>query len=441
MRNHGDPMMWFCVLIAFSAVAAAPSRHRHLPIQLDATNKTLLMQMNSSAAIMLSGFKNLVGAALREKFDPFDNAARFTQDYHDGGDRSHGSLEDPRFFYFDHPPKYADQYNNNHFFHAASFRQWIVLICVCIFLIFVDLFVLRKIPSTSSGHLLVILVWIIFALLYDMWILGSLGRNKCFEFAYGYILEWLLSMDNLFIFHLIFSSYKTPAAQFQKALYVGIAGAVVMRLAFFLIVATLTHAFGWFRWPLGALLVINGIQTVFSSDDDDSSVQDTILFKFLKRIFRDRLMDEYAPTPCLFHYNEKGQLQVTILFIVILLLEGSDLVFALDSVSAKVAQLPDQYIAFSSSVLAMYGLRAMFFVIEDLVETFELLKYGLALILIYIGVELMCSKIFDLSKAWTCIGIVFVFIICISASVVKQKMWLSSVKNKEADNLTIEKGP
>merc|ERR1719161_123760 len=111
---------------------------------------------------------------------------------------------------------------------------------------------------------------------------------------------------------------------------------------------------------------------------------------------------------------------MTLLVMVIACLEFTDTVFALDSVSAKVAQIPDQYLAFSSSVLAMFGLRAMFFIIKDLVEMFDLLKYGLCLILIFIGCELMFARWIKLSSATVCIMIVGVFVVCIIASRARQ---------------------
>merc|ERR1712039_1118908 len=118
------------------------------------------------------------------------------------------------------------------------------------------------------------------------------------------------------------------------------------------------------------------------------------------------------------------------LFIVVSIIELSDVIFALDSVSAKTAQIPDQYIAFSSSILAMYGLRAMFFIIQDLVEMFDFLSYGLAVILIYIGVELMFANFFNLSKGLTCICILGVFVVCILSSILKKRLgWTADCKN------------
>jgi len=108
---------------------------------------------------------------------------------------------------------------------------------------------------------------------------------------------------------------------------------------------------------------------------------------------------------------------VTLLFLVITSLECTDVLFALDSVSAKVAQIPNQYLAFSSSVLAMYGLRAMFFIVKDLVDMFELLQYGLCLILVFIGIELMLSDYINMSSTTVCVLIASVFAVCVCASV------------------------
>merc|ERR1719471_316333 len=118
-----------------------------------------------------------------------------------------------------------------------------------------------------------------------------------------------------------------------------------------------------------------------------------------------------------FMYGADGKLQVTLLFLVIVSLECTDVLFALDSVSAKVAQIPNQYLAFSSSVLAMYGLRAMFFIVRDLVAMFELLQYGICLILVFIGVQLMMADYINLGAATSCMLILSVFVVCVSGSV------------------------
>mmetsp|Transcript_57191 Transcript_57191/g.133338 ORF Transcript_57191/g.133338 Transcript_57191/m.133338 type:complete len:520 (+) Transcript_57191:89-1648(+) len=321
------------------------------------------------------------------------------------------------------------------FFHSAPPGQWIALGSACVVLCILDGMVLKRAPDTFRWHLAIIFIWMVLAFFYLVGVWLHLGHARGVEWVSGYVLEWMLSLDNLFIFHLVFKTYQTPKDQIPKAVFIGIIGAVVMRLVFFLIVSTLLQTFGWFRWPFGLLLVWSGIEAV-KGEDDEGDVKETRLVQLLRFCFGSRVLDGYDPQgPSIFVFDPKtGKLQLSLLFIVIILVEFSDIIFALDSVSAKVAQIPNQYIAFSSSVLAMYGLRAMFFIIEDLVDKFDLLKYGLGFILVFIGVELMVGHWFHVPSGAECLIIVAVFVVCIVASSVRNCLW----PDKEAKNPALE---
>lgn len=248
------------------------------------------------------------------------------------------------------------------------------------------------------------------------------GPDAALTWVVGYILEWMLSLDNLFVFHLVFKTYATPKDQVHKAVFAGIIGAVVMRMIFFMVVSTLLSCFGWIRWPLGALLVWSGIEAARGdASDDDRDVKDTRLMKFLTWCLGSRVVDWYDKDGALFVKDASGRLQVTCLFVVVICLEVTDLIFAIDSVTAKIAQIPEHFTAFSSSVLAMYALRTMFFIIEDMVEMFELLSYGLCLILVFIGVELMFAHYLTLPNSSVLIIILSVFLVCVAGSKVKAK--------------------
>jgi len=248
-----------------------------------------------------------------------------------------------------------------------------------------------------------------------------MGERKALEWCAGYVLEWMLSMDNLFVFHLIFQTYQTPSHQVHKAVFVGVIGAIVMRMLFFMVVSTLLHVFHWIRIPFGFLLIWSGIEAAKGADDD-VDVKDTALVRGLKWCLGSYLSEGYDESGCRLFVWDSGQCQVTLLFIVVACLEFTDIVFALDSVSAKVAQIPDQYIAFSSSVIAMFGLRAMFFVMQDLVEMFDLLQYGLCIILVFIGAELLLSQYVHLAASVVCILILSVFVCCIAGSLAKKHL-------------------
>jgi len=307
------------------------------------------------------------------------------------------------------------------FFKACPVQDWIILGIACLVLCFIDVVILQRFPDSFKFHMACIVFWIVVALFYDIIVWQRMGKQKAVEWISGYVLEWMLSMDNLFVFHLIFKTYKTPANQIHKAVFVGVIGAVVMRLIFFMVVSTLLRLSRWIRFPFGILLIYSGIQAA-RGDDGDEDVQDTMMIRGLKWCLGKRFTGKYDEGHAMLVWDKDGGLQVTLLLMVIFCLEATDILFAVDSVSAKVAQIPDQYVAFSSSVIAMYGLRAMFFLVEDLVETFDLLQYGLCLILVFIGIELMFARYLHLASSTVCIMIISVFIICIFGSHVKKKM-------------------
>jgi len=253
-----------------------------------------------------------------------------------------------------------------------------------------------------------------------------MGGALAVQWLSGYVLEWMLSLDNLFVFRLVLKAYKTPPALVRKAVFIGVIGALLLRIVFFMTVSTLLHCFAWVRWPFGLLLVWSGCNAAAGDDDDEGeeAYKDTMLVSRLRRCLGSRIFEGFDEKgQGLFIVGSDGRLQVTMLFFVVVVLELSDVLFALDSVSAKTAQIPNQYIAFSSSVLAIYGLRALFFVVDDLVAMFDLLKYGLAVILVWIGVELIFGKWIYLSSGVESICILAIFAFCILASQAKNLLW------------------
>jgi len=244
-------------------------------------------------------------------------------------------------------------------------------------------------------------------------------------------LEWLLSLDNLFVFHLIFRTYNTPRELLHKALFIGIVGAVVFRMVFFMALTGLLRLFKWVRFFFGILLIYSGIQAA-RGDDEEEDVSNTIAVRMLKRCLGSHLMEGYdTQEHCLFVRGEDGRLKATLLVVVVFCLEMTDIFFAVDSVSAKVAQIPHFYISYSSSVIAIFGLRAMFFLVQDMVDSFDLMKYGLCFILVFIGIELMIADWVQLPAHVVCVVIVSVFLVAAAGSVAQQYID-SKMEKKEA---------
>lgn len=307
------------------------------------------------------------------------------------------------------------------FFTSAPLTDWLILLFVCIGLFLLDYFVIQRFASSFKMHLVILAFWVLAAAAYGVLTVYRFGKVQGYEWLTGYLLEWLLSLDNLFVFHLVFETYQTPPAQTHKAVMIGIMGAVIIRMVFFLVVFELLHYFYWIRYPFGALLIWSGIQAAMSGADEDEDVKDTYIVRGCRYVLGERLVEEYDPDQRMITWK-KGQMQVTLLAMVVAILELSDVVFALDSVSAKIAQVPHQFIAFSSTCLAMFGLRSMFFIIKDLVEMFELLQYGLCLILVWIGLQLMFSRYVHLPASATCTIIAAVFIVFTVGSVARGRM-------------------
>jgi len=224
----------------------------------------------------------------------------------------------------------------------------------------------------------------------------------------------------LFVFHLVFKTYGTPRPLLQNALFIGILVAVVARMGFFAVVASLLSLFRGVRVIFGLLLCYSGIQAAQEEDEEDDPA-DNFVMQCFQRVCGNRIRTDYDLQGRFWVTNANGQWEGTLLVPVVLCLVATDILFALDSVSAKTAQIPNFYVSYSSSVLALFGMRSMFFIIQNLVEWFEYLKYGLCFILIFIGMELMFEPFVTIPAYGVLVMISIVFTVCISGSILLKK--------------------
>lgn len=288
-------------------------------------------------------------------------------------------------------------------------------ICLTIALVGLDFFLLQRLDlSGLRQHLALVGFWTLVGIGYNIVVFAEHGSVAGVQWCSGYTLEWLLSIDNLFVFHLIFRLYKTPTKVIHKALFFGIFGAVIFRFALFALVRQLLDLVTWFRFVFGAFLIWSGIQAAKEEEEEASETQPII---FLRWLLGSRLHNSYGEEQegNLIMWKD-GRATFTLLLPVVCCLECTDLIFAVDSVSAKAAQIPDLWASATSAILAMFALRAMFFVVQDLVQLFGLLKYGLCFILLFIGVELMISDYVALPPHVVCVVILSVFSISIIGS-------------------------
>ncbi|MBA4055616.1 MAG: hypothetical protein C0490_12955 [Marivirga sp.] len=232
-------------------------------------------------------------------------------------------------------------------------------------------------------------VWVSIAFLFNGFVHYYFGEEKAFEFFTGYLIEKSLSVDNIFVIILIFSYFNVPAAYQHKVLFWGILGALVMRVCFILAGVELIHKFHWLIYIFGGFLIFTGIRILTQGDLKLDPKKNPVV-KFVRKIFR--------VTPAFegdrFFIRRDKALWATPLFIVVVMIEVTDLIFAVDSIPAILAISDDSFIVYTSNVFAILGLRSLYFALAGIEKYFIYLKYGLSAILIFVGTKMCISDIY-----------------------------------------------
>lgn len=302
--------------------------------------------------------------------------------------------------------------------------EWLTLIGVVFSLVCLDAVLSKRLPGGYYKHVAMLVVWVLCGLGYNCVFFLRNGEKDGMDWFIGYVLEWMLSLDNLFAFQFILRAYRTPDAIQDKALFLGILGSIASRGVLFLVIGSVLKTIHYIQFAFGFFLVYAGIKSL-NDEDDEHEHCDILLVRMLKSCLGSRLQNSYdLENHHLFVTNpEDGRLCATLMVPLIFCIIVSDVIFAVDSVTAKIGQIHNQYICYSSSVLALLGMRAMFHVINDLVCYFELLKYGICCILVFIGAELMVAGRFEFPEWVVMMIIVSVFNFCIVASLIKNLVY------------------
>jgi tellurite resistance protein TerC len=255
-------------------------------------------------------------------------------------------------------------------------------------------------------------IWLSLAILFNIGVFNFAGHEKGMEFLTGYLLEKALSVDNIFVFVLLFSFFDVPNKYQHKVLYYGIVGALIMRGLLIALGAALIVKFHWILLLFGAFLVFSGLKMVFHKEEKIEPDKNPIV-RFFKKMF-----------PVTEHY-EKGKFFVkrptgvlaTPLLIVLIVVETTDLVFAFDSIPAILAITQDTFIVFTSNAFAILGLRSLYFALAGVMDKFKYLRAGLSIILVFIGIKMLIADFINISVVYSLIFIVVVLTISILASV------------------------
>jgi len=260
-------------------------------------------------------------------------------------------------------------------------------------------------------------VWITLAMVFNLFVYFYFDKEKAIEFFTGYLIEKSLSIDNIFVIIMIFSYFKVPTSYQHKVLFWGILGALVMRIIFILAGIELIHKFHWLIYIFGGFLVFTGIKMLTSGDDKFEPDDRNIVVRVARKLFPFTSSFEGDK----FFIRREGKLWATPLFMVVVLIEATDLIFAVDSIPAILAISEDAFIVYTSNVFAILGLRSLYFALAGVEKYFRYLKYGLSTILIFVGVKMCITDWFKIPVDLSLIIIVFILAISMLASVVVQK--------------------
>jgi len=259
-------------------------------------------------------------------------------------------------------------------------------------------------------------VWITLAMIFNLLIYYYFGKDKALEFFTGYLIEKSLSVDNIFVIIIIFAYFQVPQAYQHKVLFWGILGALVMRIIFILVGVELIHRFHWLIYIFGAFLVITGIRMLTSGEikiDPDKNP----LIRFFRKFFP--VTDNFEGDQ--FFVVKNGKRWITPLFLVVVIIETTDLIFAVDSIPAILAISEDAFIVYTSNVFAILGLRSLYFALAGIEKQFHYLKYALSAILIFVGVKMCIADWVKVPVEISLIIIAFVLMISVLMSFILPK--------------------
>ncbi len=265
------------------------------------------------------------------------------------------------------------------------FWVWATFFAVVLAALFVDIGIVNRRSHAPSRKETLIwsAVWISLALAFDGFILSQFGGHKAKEFLTGYLIELSLSIDNLFVFLLIFGYFKVPKKYQHRVLFWGIFMALVLRMLMIFAGAELVESFNWILYFFGAFLIYTGIKMF--GEDDAFDPEDSMIVRMTTKFVR--ISKSYDGDS--FFVKIDGKRTGTMLLLVLIIINVADLVFAVDSIPAIFGITTDKFIVYTSNIFAILGLRTFFFLLVDMAEKFHFLKYGLAFVLSFIGVKML----------------------------------------------------
>jgi tellurite resistance protein TerC len=270
-------------------------------------------------------------------------------------------------------------------------------------------------------------IWIALALLFALGVYVWYGPQPALEFLTGYLIEKSLSVDNIFVFVLIFSYFKVPARYQHKVLFWGILGALVMRAMFIFAGIALLQRLHWIIYVFGALLILTGIKMAMEKDKEIHPDKNPVL-----KLFRRLVPVTEAYHADHFFVKQAGQYAATPLFIVLLVVETTDVIFAVDSIPAILGITVDPFLVYTSNVFAILGLRALYFALAGVMRLFHYLHYGLSAILVFVGAKMLLADVYKLPVG-VALGVI--------AGILLMAVLVSVIRPRQSDVVTTPADP
>ena len=277
---------------------------------------------------------------------------------------------------------------------------------------------------TIKQALLQTLFWVSLALAFFVFVWIERGQQTALEYISGYLMEWSLSIDNIFVFILIFSSFKVKEEYYGRVLLIGILMAIFFRVIFITLGVALVNQFHWILYLFGAFLVYTGYKMFTASDDEEFDPHDTKVYRFMTRVLPMIPGDHNGKLTV---KDEKGKRRYTTIFVVVMMLAAIDLVFALDSIPAIMGLVDNspahradaQLVIYTSNIFAVLGLRSLFFLLRGAVDKFDYLQQGISIVLVFIGLKMLAAHWIDqwvdkTTQVFISLGII---LICLSGSI------------------------
>lgn len=287
---------------------------------------------------------------------------------------------------------------------GLSLWFWIAFHILIIGCLFLDLKVFHRYLRITEFKTAWIVTgfWVLLALIFNLGIYFWQGPEVALQFFSGYLIEKSLSIDNLFVFLLIFQAFQIPKKQQQRVLFWGILGALFFRIGFILLGAKLVHSFDWVLYIFAVILIFAAYKLLRKKTVFD--VHHSFILKVLKKffpIYKEKNIDFFV-------IKERGKWKITTLFLALLVIESSDILFAIDSIPAIFAITTDPFIVYTSNIFAILGLRSLYFALYQSMEKLHYLRFGLAGVLLFIALKILLAPVFSIPISFSLIIILLI---------------------------------